>query len=83
MTDAQRTPLETIRLAVDTGLEAGLRHVYAGNVGADDDTRCAGCGRVVLRRRGFALVRNDLVAGACPDCGHRLAGVGLAEARRR
>jgi len=81
-TDAPRTPIETIRRAVETGRAAGLHHVYAGNVDglANDDTRCAGCGRVLLRRRGFGVVANELVAGKCPDCGRRLAGIGLVEA---
>ena len=79
-----RTPLETIRRAVDTGRAAGLHHVYAGNVDGlvDNDTHCPGCGRVLLRRRGFAVVASDLVTGACPDCGRRLAGIGLGEAVR-
>lgn len=82
LSDAHPTPLDSIRRAVQTGRAAGLHHVYAGNVGglADDDTRCAGCRRVLLRRRGFAVVENDLVAGTCPQCGKRLAGIGLTEA---
>jgi pyruvate formate lyase activating enzyme len=81
MSDAPETPLETIRRAVETGRAAGLHHVYAGNVRglADVDTRCARCGRVLFRRRGFSVVSSDLVRGACPECGHPLAGIGLTE----
>jgi len=80
MADARHTPLETVRRAVETGRAAGLRHVYAGNVDglADDDTRCAGCGRLLLHRRGFGIAASDLVRGACPDCGRHLAGIGLS-----
>jgi pyruvate formate lyase activating enzyme len=82
MVHAPQTPLETIRRAVETGRAAGLHHVYGGNVDglADDDTHCAGCGRTLLRRRGFSLVSNDLVRGRCPACGRLLAGIGLAGA---
>ena len=80
MSDAARTPLGTVRRAVEIGRAAGLHFVYAGNVDdlAADDTGCAGCGRLLIRRRGFGVAASDLVHGACPDCGYRLAGVGLA-----
>jgi pyruvate formate lyase activating enzyme len=82
LSDAPPTPMDSIRCAVETGRAAGLRHVYAGNVGGrvDDVTRCAGCGQVLLRRLGFAVVENNLVAGTCPDCATPLAGIGLGRA---
>ena len=81
LTDVPPTPVATVERAVSIGREAGLRHVYAGNVsGGDDDTRCAGCGTPLIRRRGFtAIATAALAAGSCASCGHALAGVGLAE----
>jgi pyruvate formate lyase activating enzyme len=75
------TPLPTIRLAVEIGRDAGLRHVYAGNVGdlEGDETRCATCGEVLIRRHGFGITEDRLAAGGCPRCGAALAGIGLAE----
>ena len=81
MTDVSPTPVATIERAVSIGREAGLRHVYAGNLsGGDDDTRCAGCGTTLIRRRGFAAAATTAIAGgSCTSCGHPLAGVGLAD----
>lgn len=78
LTDLDPTPESTIRRAVEIGHAAGLAHVYAGNLdGADDDTLCAGCGAVLVRRRGFRAQRGALVGGRCQRCGRALAGVGL------
>ncbi len=81
LTDLDPTPEATIERAVAIGLAAGLRHVYSGNVAdGDEDTRCAGCGTVLIRRRGFTAAPTVLLAaGRCMRCGHELAGVGIAE----
>jgi pyruvate formate lyase activating enzyme len=81
LTDLDPTPVSSIERAVAIGRKAGLRHVYAGNVSnGDDDTRCAGCGETLIRRRGFgATATASLAGGRCARCGHVLAGVGLAE----
>jgi pyruvate formate lyase activating enzyme len=81
LTDLGPTPVATIERAVAIGRDAGLSHVYSGNVSdGDEDTRCAGCGETLIRRRGFASrVAPALVAGRCGRCGHSLAGVGIAE----
>ena len=79
LTDVPPTPLPTLLAAAEIGRRVGLAHVYVGNapdVGGED-TFCAGCGRLLIARRGFRVARNDLVAGACPDCGTPLAGIGL------
>jgi len=80
LTDLDPTPSSTIERAVETGRGAGLRHVYSGNMhDGDEDTRCAGCGETLIRRRGFsARPAPALVDGGCATCGRALAGVGLA-----
>jgi pyruvate formate lyase activating enzyme len=81
LTDLDPTPVATIERAVKIGHEAGLSHVYSGNVSdGDEDTRCAGCGATLIRRRGFAATAAPaLVGGGCAKCGRALAGVGLTE----
>ncbi|MBI3603963.1 MAG: AmmeMemoRadiSam system radical SAM enzyme [Nitrospirae bacterium] len=71
------TPIETLRLAKRIGLEAGLRHVYLGNVFEEgvEDTDCPACHTVLIRRVGLRLVENRLQDGACPTCRRPLAGV--------
>jgi len=80
--DVAPTPLTTLRRAADLGREAGLAHVYVGNAPelGMEHTRCAGCGRVVIERHGYAT-RNRLTAeGTCVGCGRTLAGIALAGA---
>ncbi|HSG86907.1 MAG TPA: AmmeMemoRadiSam system radical SAM enzyme [Candidatus Limnocylindrales bacterium] len=79
MLDVPPTLLETVRRAVDIGRRRGLAHVYAGNLAEAglEDTRCAACGRSLVRRSGFRTTAVDLDDGRCPTCGHVLAGVGL------
>jgi pyruvate formate lyase activating enzyme len=78
MLDVPPTPAATLLRAREIGREAGLHHVYIGNLrlpgGAD--TRCPGCGRLLIRREGFGVAETDLDGGgACPGCGRRLAGI--------
>jgi len=66
--------------AAEIGQEAGLRHVYAGNlpghVGEYEDTRCPSCGGALIERVGFAVVGYHLTAdGSCPRCKARLPGI--------
>jgi len=78
MTDVPPTPVSTLQRAREIGLEEGLKYVYVGNVPDDgnQDTICPACGRVVIRRHGFA-VTNHIRSGRCPDCGASIAGIGL------
>ncbi len=72
---APPTPTATLRAAAAIGRREGLEHVYVGNVpGEGEDTLCASCGAVLIRRRGFAVVANSLRGSACPECGTVLAG---------
>ena len=79
MRDRGATTVRTLLAACDLGREAGLRHVYPGNaagrVGDREDTRCPGCGAVLIRRSGYRIgpcrVTND---GTCPDCDAAIAG---------
>lgn len=79
MTDVPPTSLGTLTDVAAIGRRAGLKHVYAGNAPelGGSDTACAGCHRILIRRRGYRVVENGLVDGRCPGCGARLAGIGL------
>jgi pyruvate formate lyase activating enzyme len=65
------TPLETLRTARRIGSEAGLRHVYLGNVEGPEgeDTICPACGAVAIRRRGYTVSERTTRNGLCGRCG--------------
>jgi pyruvate formate lyase activating enzyme len=79
MKDVPVTPVKTLKMAKETGLEAGIKYVYIGNVinEEDMDTKCPNCGRVLIERSGFGMVRSYIREGRCPDCGQEIPGVGL------
>jgi pyruvate formate lyase activating enzyme len=63
------TPVDTIRRAREVA-RRHLRYVYVGNVvGMDDDTRCAGCGQVLVQRDGYFVRLPGVKAGTCSNCG--------------
>ena len=71
------TPYSTLRRCHQQARAAGLRYPYVGNVYSQDgeNTRCPGCGKAVIERRGFTVKANRLVKGACPHCKAKVAGV--------
>lgn len=74
-----RGPLSSQALLA-AGAEAsvdGLRHVYLGPGGGtpDQETSCAGCGEVLLARRGYEVETKGLESGKCRYCGKNVAGV--------
>jgi pyruvate formate lyase activating enzyme len=80
MLDTPPTPAATLERAAAIGRKAGLDHVYVGNAPelGLEDTRCAGCGRVVIERTGYRARSHLDASGACPSCHRPLAGIGLA-----
>lgn len=80
MQDAPPTSSDTLQRAAEIGQEAGLHFVYAGNlpgkVGSLEDTHCPGCGKAVIKRRGYWILENRLTTeGVCPDCNIPVKGV--------
>ena len=72
--DLPPTPVETLERAMEIAREEGLQYVYCGNVPGheSESTYCPDCGRLVVRRNGYAVEGIDLDDGACPDCGHEI-----------
>jgi pyruvate formate lyase activating enzyme len=77
MRDRPVTPIETLDRARKIGREAGLRYVYVGNVpgSGGENTRCPGCGSVLIERYGLSLLSNRVDKGRCPDCSDTIEGV--------
>ena len=58
--------------------DAGIAHVYLGNVRTRDGatTRCAGCGDLLVDRVGYRVADYRITPeGACPQCGREVAGI--------
>ena len=77
MRDVPPTPRATLRRARDIAKNAGIHHVYTGNVHdrEGDTTYCAECGTVLISRDWYEVLSWKLDQGACPKCGTRCAGV--------
>ncbi|KPJ74069.1 MAG: radical SAM protein [Planctomycetes bacterium DG_20] len=67
---APPTPLQTLQRAYDL-FARHLDYVYLGNVMARDgsDTRCPGCGAVLIRRSGYHVEMVGLDGARCRACG--------------
>jgi pyruvate formate lyase activating enzyme len=77
MEDLESTPIETLTQAYDIGKKAGLRYVYLGNVGQENNTYCYQCGHLLIERSGFSVRTYRIKEGRCPDCRTPVDGVGL------
>lgn len=71
------TPLETLEVARQTALDAGLHYVYLGNVPGHEGnhTYCPRCQQRIIQRAGMATVAMNVADGRCRYCGTPIAGV--------
>ncbi|NIA14568.1 MAG: AmmeMemoRadiSam system radical SAM enzyme, partial [Nitrospiraceae bacterium] len=73
MTHLRRTSAADLQRAYDAGKNAGLRHVYCGNLpgsmGGAENTHCHNCHALLVERQGFYVMDNRMTGGCCPDCG--------------
>ncbi len=77
MLDRKPTPIGTLRMAREIGLEEGLHYVYEGNIPGEggENTYCPGCSTELISRYGFSVRENRLAEGRCKKCGRDIAGV--------
>ncbi len=80
MTDPDNTAARDLLRGAEIGREAGLRHVYAGNlpgqVGEYENTFCPHCNELVVKRTGYVILEYRLTAsGSCPKCGTKVPGI--------
>ena len=70
------TPVETLERAVEIGKEAGLRYIYVGNVPGSkgESTFCYNCGKMLIERVGYTIVKDATQKGCCSECGTKIAG---------
>jgi pyruvate formate lyase activating enzyme len=77
MEDVPPTPVATLKLARQIGVDAGIKFVYTGNVPGDDgeNTLCPSCQTLLVSRHGFNVLKNQLAEGRCPKCQAQIPGI--------
>jgi pyruvate formate lyase activating enzyme len=79
MLDTPGTPPEILIKARQIGQDAGLKHVYCGNLPisyADKETTsCPKCSEQLIVREGMSVKKNLIDNGKCSFCGEPIAGV--------
>jgi pyruvate formate lyase activating enzyme len=77
MKNLPRTPSTTLDRAREIARAEGLKHVYIGNVMSKDgeNTLCPACGKMLIERSRYTIIKNDLNDEACPECGHEVHGI--------
>ncbi len=77
LSDRPPTPVKTLTVAREIGLDAGLKYVYTGNVPGNsaENTYCYNCGEIVIERRGFQVGALRIKDGKCSKCGVEIDGV--------
>ncbi len=77
LTNLPPTPVETLNKARDIAMNTGLKYVYIGNVpGTEgDNTYCPNCKKLLIERKGYQILQNNIKDGKCSNCGTPIAGV--------
>jgi pyruvate formate lyase activating enzyme len=77
LTDRASTPVKTLTMAREIGLNVGLKYVYTGNVPGNEgeNTFCYSCGQMVIERWGFQVGKIQMESGKCTKCGAKIDGV--------
>ncbi len=72
-----RTSASLLYRAREIGIKAGLHYVYCGNIPGEEgeDTFCPHCGKKLVKRIGFRVMKNDVVEGACRHCKGKIDGI--------
>lgn len=71
------TPVSKMNQARKIAQQTGMKYVYVGNVPGHEgeSTFCPECEKVLLKRRGFYILENNLDNNLCKYCGAKIAGV--------
>jgi pyruvate formate lyase activating enzyme len=71
------TPSATLERARDIAKAQGLYHVYIGNISLPEaeNTYCPSCKKLLIERKGYEVLQNNITAGKCPACNKEIPGV--------
>lgn len=73
------TPTKTLTRAREVAMEVGLKYVYVGNLPGHEgaNTYCPSCGKMIVERLGFTVLKKNIVNGNCAHCVYKIGGVWL------
>lgn len=71
------TPISFLEKARKVAMDVGLNFVYIGNIPGHEaqNTYCPHCGKIVIERNGYVILKNNLQNGFCKFCGESIEGV--------
>lgn len=71
------TPVSTLIRFRELAMQAGIRYVYIGNLPGHEgsNTYCHNCGKLLIKRDGYAIPVYNLDHGACTFCKTAIPGV--------
>ena len=76
MMDRPHTPAETLNMARDIAMAAGLQYAYTGNVNDHkrQSTFCPNCKAILIERDRYTLGVYNLNGNRCRNCEHQISG---------
>ncbi len=77
LSDKQATSIDAMNLAYDMAKDAGMLHVYLGNVNSIQKTQtyCPSCDQLLVSRQGYNVEFVGLSHGHCSKCNTSINGV--------
>eukprot|EP00792_Barthelona_sp_PAP020_P003780 TRINITY_DN1642_c1_g1_i1.p1 TRINITY_DN1642_c1_g1~~TRINITY_DN1642_c1_g1_i1.p1 ORF type:complete len:365 (+),score=77.65 TRINITY_DN1642_c1_g1_i1:128-1222(+) len=74
--DMKSTTMNTIQNAFAIGQKYGLKFIYIGNILSENgtDTFCPNCGKRVINRNCYRVLKQCLNEDHCPDCDYKIYG---------
>lgn len=75
--DLPPTPESTLKEAQQIAAQAGMKHIYLGNCSSHygESTICPGCGKVIVERIGYKILKRNLIDSQCCFCKQFINGV--------
>lgn len=77
LTHLPYTPINTLQEAHGIAKSEGIKYVYIGNVVGHpaNSTYCPKCGKKLIERRHFIVLKNDIRNGSCQMCREKIPGI--------
>lgn len=77
LTNLPPTPIKTLEAAYKVAKEQGLEFVTIGNIPGHkyNSTFCPRCSKVIIQRKHFRVLENNIKDGKCKFCGNPIPGI--------